>query len=195
MPYDRQTSLSLVLICNNRPTDSIHIIPYEDALRSRQCYTEHSSTEGIDRNGHVLVTNPNPVTTHASTSSVNLYPNMVARPETPSLANFNWVHRPHSNCSSKTILLKNSLNTITTAAYSIRNQFFKSGPHNFSILRHLSNTSHTAHTSRPTMSPPSAHNAPIAPPFCHTLTLSSPLKASPTSLRKLVIFLLQINNC
>jgi hypothetical protein len=99
---------------------------------------------------------------------------MVARPETPSLAYSNWVHSPHSNCSSKTFLLKNSLNTITTAAYSIRNQFFKSGPHNFSILQHLSNTSHTAHISRPTMSPPSAHNAPIAHPFLpHTKPVKS----------------------
>jgi hypothetical protein len=99
---------------------------------------------------------------------------MVARPETPSLAHSNWVHSPHSNCSSKTFLLKNSLNTITSAAYSIRNQFFKSGPHNFSILQHLSDTSHTAHISRPTMSPPSAHNAPIAQPFSpHTYPVKS----------------------
>ena len=150
MPYDRHTSPSLVSICNDRPTDSIHIVPYVDTLGSRQCNTEHTSTGGVARNGNVLVTNSNPASTHASTGSVNPYPNMVARPETPSLAYSNWVHSPHSNCSSKTFLLKNSLNTITTAAYSIRNQFFKSGPHNFSILQHLSNTSHTAHISRPT---------------------------------------------
>ncbi len=89
MPFDRHTSLSLVSIRTDRPTDSTHIVPYEDTLGSRQCNTEHSSTEGVARSGHVLVTNPNPVTTHASTGSVNLYPNMVARPETPSQANFN----------------------------------------------------------------------------------------------------------
>jgi hypothetical protein len=34
-----------------------------------------ATAEGVPRNGHVLVTNPNPVTTHASTGSVNPYPN------------------------------------------------------------------------------------------------------------------------
>jgi hypothetical protein len=73
MLYDRHTSPSLVSICNDRPTDSIHIVPYVDTLGSRQCITEHSSTGGVARNGHVLVTNPNPVTTHASTGSVHPY--------------------------------------------------------------------------------------------------------------------------
>ena len=75
MPYDRHTSPSLVSICSDRPTDSIHIVPYVDTLGCRQCNTEHSSTAGVARNGHVLVTNPNLVTTHASTGSVNPYPN------------------------------------------------------------------------------------------------------------------------
>ena len=48
MPYDRHTGPSLVSICNNRPTDSIRVIPYEDTLGSRQCTTEHSSTGGIE---------------------------------------------------------------------------------------------------------------------------------------------------
>ena len=76
MPYDRHTSPSLVAICNDRPTDSIHIVPYVDTLGSRQCSTEHTSTGGVARNGNVLVTNSNPASTHASTGSVNPYPNM-----------------------------------------------------------------------------------------------------------------------
>ena len=75
MPYDRHTSPSLVAICNDRPTDSIHIVPYVDTLGSRQCNTEHTSTGGVARNGNVLVTNSNPASTHASTGSVNPYPN------------------------------------------------------------------------------------------------------------------------
>jgi hypothetical protein len=77
MPYDRHTSPSLVSVCNDRPTDSIHIVPYVDTIGSRQCNTEHTSTEGVARNGNVLVTNSNPVSTHASTGSVNPYPNKV----------------------------------------------------------------------------------------------------------------------
>jgi hypothetical protein len=60
------SSPSLVSICNNRPTDSIIIVPYVDTLGSRQWNTEYTSTEGVQvaRNGHVLATNSNPVTSH-----------------------------------------------------------------------------------------------------------------------------------
>jgi hypothetical protein len=75
MPYDLHTSPSLVSICNDRPTDSFHIVPYVDTLVSRQCNTEHTSTGGVARNGNVLVANSNPVSTHASTGSVNPYLN------------------------------------------------------------------------------------------------------------------------
>jgi hypothetical protein len=77
MPYDRHTSPSLVSICNDRPNDSIKIVPYVDTLGSRQCNTEHTSTGGVARNGHALGTNSNPVMTHASTGSVNPNSNII----------------------------------------------------------------------------------------------------------------------
>jgi hypothetical protein len=141
MPYDRHTSPSVVSICNDRPTDSIHIVPYVDTLGSRQCNTEHTSTGGVARNGHVLVTNSNPVTTHASTGSVNPYPNMVARLKTPSLANSQWDYSPSLNCSHPSILLQGLTNTNPTAAYCDENKILNSNAH-FFLQTHLTHSSH-----------------------------------------------------
>ena len=117
MPYDSHTSPSLVHLCNDGPTDSIHVVPYVDTLGSSQCHTRHLSTGGVPRNGHVLALNLNPMPTYASTGSVNPNPIMVARPETPSLADSNWVHSPHLNCSNSSFLLQALTPTNPTAAY------------------------------------------------------------------------------
>ena len=74
MPYDSHTSPSLIHLCNDRPTDSIHVVPYVDTLDSSQCHTRHLPTGGVPRNGHVLVLNLNPMPTYASTGSVEPEP-------------------------------------------------------------------------------------------------------------------------
>ena len=51
MQNDSQTSPSLVHLCNDRPTDSIHVVPYVDTLGSSQCHTRHLST---GRSGNTL---------------------------------------------------------------------------------------------------------------------------------------------
>jgi hypothetical protein len=91
-------------------------------------------------------------------------------------------------------LLKNSFNIITTAAYSIRNQYFKSGPHNFQFCRiFLTHLTQLILQGQPclrlllTM-------LQLLTLFCHKLPPSSPLKASPISLRKLVIVLLHLSH-
>ena len=75
-------------------------------LGSSQCHTRHLSTGGVPRNGHVLDLNLKPMPTYASTGSVNSNPIMVARQETPSLADSNWVHSPHLNCSNSSFSLQ-----------------------------------------------------------------------------------------
>ena len=76
MPYDSHNSPSLVHLCNDRPTDSIHAIPYVDTLPvgSSQCHTRHLPTGGVPCNGNVLVLNLNPMPTYVSTGSVNPSP-------------------------------------------------------------------------------------------------------------------------
>ena len=95
------TSPSIAHVCSDRPADSTRIVSYirrqyartvpnVDIVGSSKCHTRHLATGGVARFNYVLVTNSNPVTTCASDGRVNPYPNMVARLETPSLANSKW---------------------------------------------------------------------------------------------------------
>ena len=196
MPYDSHTSPSLVHLCNDRPTDSIHVVPYVDTLGSSQCHTRHLSTGGVPRNGHVLVLNLNPMPTYASTGSVNPNPIMVARQETPSLADSNWVHSPHLNCSNSSFSLQALTPTNPTAAYCVGNEilipkalFFckirlTKPTHTFSILQHSPCprlSSPVCLQLRPTPLPPIASNQPstwpiMSPLLAILLLLSTPSK-------------------
>jgi hypothetical protein len=79
-------SPSLVHVRNNIPACSTRIVPYTgrqyaktvpcvDIVGSSKCHTRHLATGGVARFNYILVTNPNPVTTHASNGQVNPYPN------------------------------------------------------------------------------------------------------------------------
>jgi hypothetical protein len=92
------TSPSLAHVCSDRPDDITRIVSYihrkcartvpnVDIVGSSKCRTRHLATGGVARFNYVLVSNSNPVTTCASDGGVNPYPNIVARLETPSLAN------------------------------------------------------------------------------------------------------------
>jgi hypothetical protein len=92
------TSPSLAHVCSDRPDDITRIVSYihrkcartvpnVDIVGSSKCRTRHLATGGVARFNYVLVSNSNPVTTCASDGRVNPYPNIVARLETPSLAN------------------------------------------------------------------------------------------------------------
>jgi hypothetical protein len=122
------TSPSLAHIRSNRLADSTCIVSYirrqrvrtvtnVDIEGSSKCHTRHLATGGIACFNYVLVTNSNPVTTCMSDGQVNLYPVMVARLKTPSLANSNWDYSPCLNCSNPSFLLQGLTNTNLTAAY------------------------------------------------------------------------------
>ena len=160
MPYDSHTSPSLVHLCNDRPTDSIHVVPYVDTLGSSQCHTRHLSTGGVPRNGHVLVLNLNPMPTYASTGSVNSNPIMVARQETPSLADSNWVHSPHLNCSNSSFSLQALTPTNPTAAYCVGNEILIPKAHFFLQNQTHKTNSHFFHFATLTMSPPELTRSP-----------------------------------
>ena len=127
------TSPSIAHVCSDRPADSTRIVSYirrqyartvpnVDIVGSSKCHTRHLATGGVARFNYVLVTNSNPVTTCASDGRVNPYPNMVARLETPSLANSKWDYSPCLNCSNPSFSLQGLTNTNTTAAYCVENQ-------------------------------------------------------------------------
>ena len=166
----QHTSPSYVHACNDGPTtcanaacytgsqNTVVSEPYVATLGSRQCLTRHSPTEGVDPFPYILVTNSiNPVTTHDRNSRVNPYPNMVARLETPSLANSNhsWEHSPPADINSERNSLHSSSNTSSTASYCRTKQFLVNKAH--FILQFASNklTLLKTHLARPTMSPPS----------------------------------------
>jgi hypothetical protein len=126
-------SPSLVHLCNDSPASSTRIVSYirrqyvrtvpnVDIVGSSKCHTRHLATGGVARFDYVLVTNSNPVTTCASDGRVNPYPYMVARLETPSLANSNWDYSPCLNCSHPSFSLQGLTNTNTTAPYCVENK-------------------------------------------------------------------------
>jgi hypothetical protein len=114
-------------VCSNRPADStcivtyirrqcVRTVPNVDIVGSSKCHTRHLATGGVARFNYVLVTSSNPVTTCASDGRVNPYPNMVARLETPSLANSKWDYNQCLNCSNPSFSLQGLTNTNPTAA-------------------------------------------------------------------------------
>ena len=139
------TSPSIAHVCSDRPADSTRIVSYirrqyartvpnVDIVGSSKCHTRHLATGGVARFNYVLVTNSNPVTTCASDGRVNPYPNMVARLETPSLANSKWDYSPCLNCSNPSFSLQGLTNTNTTAAYCVENKILSPNAHFFCKL-------------------------------------------------------------
>jgi hypothetical protein len=136
MPHNSTyTSLSHVHLRNDRPADSTHIVSYigrqyartvpnVDKEGSSKCHFRHLATGGVAHFNYILVTNSSPVMTCASVGQVNPYPNMVARLETPSLANSKWDYSQCLNCFRLT-------NTNTTAAYCVENKILTSNAHFF----------------------------------------------------------------
>ena len=165
------TSPSIAHVCSDRPADSTRIVSYirrqyartvpnVDIVGSSKCHTRHLATGGVARFNYVLVTNSNPVTTCASDGRVNPYPNMVARLETPSLANSKWDYSPCLNCSNPSFSLQGLTNTNTTAAYCVENKILSPNAH-FFLQTQLTQPSHPfLHSQSFTMSPPALTRSP-----------------------------------
>ncbi len=139
------TSPSLAHVCSNRPADSTRIVSYirrqyartvpnVDIVGSSKCHARHLATGGVARFNYVLVTSSNPVTTCASDGQVNPYPNMVARLESPSLANSKSYYSPCLNCNNPSFSLQRLTNTNTTAAYCTENKILSPNAHFFCKL-------------------------------------------------------------